>query len=162
MSPIEPSVMAGQYTGISFCNTCQGQPQASKQANKVNYLVGPVVDRVFVVNLLAQPSNHLGRCPERALLLLLLEHRVQDGVNPLLKDNVVLVNEAGLGGMTGVGSSLGATNDHAAHLCLFAVISQEAHAIGNDEVADAILPLETQLATAESKITNVRRRHALS
>ena len=54
-------------------------------------LVRPVADRVRVVDLLAQPPNHLRWAPHLARLLLLLEHLVQERHEPVLELAVVVV-----------------------------------------------------------------------
>lgn len=54
-------------------------------------LVGPVVHRVLVVDLLAQAVDHRRRGPACAVGDLLVGHGVQDGVDPILEQAVVLV-----------------------------------------------------------------------
>ena len=59
-------------------------------------LVGPVVDGALVVDLLAEAADDAGRGPDELVLgpaagLLLLEHGVEDGHDPVLKGAVVLV-----------------------------------------------------------------------
>lgn len=54
-------------------------------------LVGPVVHRVLVVDLLAEAVDHGGGSPAGAVGHLLVGHGVQDGVHPVFKEAVILV-----------------------------------------------------------------------
>mmetsp|Transcript_7044 Transcript_7044/g.14144 ORF Transcript_7044/g.14144 Transcript_7044/m.14144 type:complete len:398 (+) Transcript_7044:309-1502(+) len=56
-------------------------------------LVGPVVNRLRVVDLLTKAVDHLARGPGDTLLKLLLVHFVKDRGKPLLKLNIVVVGD---------------------------------------------------------------------
>lgn len=56
-------------------------------------LCTPVVHGLLVVNALTHELDHLGRSPDVVLLLLLLQHVVQDGHHPVLEIAVVVVRD---------------------------------------------------------------------
>jgi hypothetical protein len=87
MSPIEPSVNAGQKTGISFC----GKLRRERREGCVLYFVCPVVYGLFVVDLLAKATDERARRPYATTGLLLFKHRVQYRRQPVLEFAVVVV-----------------------------------------------------------------------
>lgn len=57
------------------------------------YLPAPVVDRVFIVDLFTHVLDQLGRRANFVLRLLFFQHLVKNGLDPLLKQSVVLVGD---------------------------------------------------------------------
>lgn len=90
MSPNEPSVRAGQNTGMSFCANSQ-RSSVGRRSRGFIHFVRPVVYRFLVVDLLAQSADEGARGPHLPALLLLREHRVEDGGQPVLELAVVVV-----------------------------------------------------------------------
>ena len=56
-------------------------------------LVGPVVDRVLIVDFLTETINKGGRSPDRLVVLLLLPHGLKDGHDPSLEVHIVVVGD---------------------------------------------------------------------
>ncbi len=93
MSPKEPSVNAGQKTGMSFYAK-QSLSAGSVQTRKTSiHFVRPVIYRFLVVDLLPQPPDEGARRPHLPGLLLLRKHGVQDGRQPVLELAVVVVRD---------------------------------------------------------------------
>ena len=92
MSPSEPSVRAGQKTGMSFYTeqTTLSRGGAGTRDTSIHF-VRPVIYRFLVVDLLAQPPDERARRPHLPRLLLLREHGVEDGREPVLELAVVVV-----------------------------------------------------------------------
>src|SRR5579863_9466146 len=84
---MEPSVNAGQKTGISFCSKVSGSPWR----NCRTYFICPVVHGLLVINLLPQAADERARRPHLAICLLFLKHRVQYWGQPVFEFAVVVV-----------------------------------------------------------------------
>ena len=104
MSPIEPSVSAGQYTGMLFWHTQRTSiagsgaqrgcgVQRGTQRWRGIHFVRPVVDRALVVDLLAQAADERAGRPDLARRGLLRKHGVEDGHEPVLELAVVIVGD---------------------------------------------------------------------
>jgi len=63
-------------------------PEISRSAA---HFVGPIVNRLFVVDLLSQPSDERAWCPNDSGRLLLYKHGVQNRGEPILKLAVVVI-----------------------------------------------------------------------
>lgn len=55
------------------------------------HFIGPIIHGLLVVDLFTQAMNKRARCPNGASLLLLLQHRVENGKQPILELAVVVV-----------------------------------------------------------------------
>ena len=94
MSPSEPSVRAGQKTGMSFYTEKVpfNYPVWVENVRKsCIHFICPVVYRFLIIDLFAKPVDKCARGPNLTRLVLLLEHLVEDGHEPVLELAVVIV-----------------------------------------------------------------------
>jgi len=71
ISPSEPSVSVGQKTGMSFWVQDKAMSDCGQEDMGAHF-IHPVVNQLFVVNLLAQSVDDTAGCPDDACSVLLV------------------------------------------------------------------------------------------
>ena len=90
MSPSEPSVSAGQKTGMSFCNVLQ---PLSYTAKTDIHFIRPIIYRFFVIDLFSESPYERARGPHFACLFLFGQHGVKNRGEPVLEFAVIIIRD---------------------------------------------------------------------
>lgn len=98
LDEVDLELQGGRLESVEIQHVAQAAVSDGRAENWDVILIGPVVDRTLVVDLLAEAMDDLGGRPVDLLIgtlagLLLLQHFVEDGHDPVLKGAVVGVGD---------------------------------------------------------------------